>query len=380
MLVRIARNLILPSLLTIAVMLTTLVASNALSARADGEPERVAIGSDLIIKAGETVKGDVSVTGGDLTVNGTVEGDAIVFNGSATITGKVGGDVVVTGGSVALRPGSEVVGNVVYVGGGLDVASGATVRGVTSTLDLPMAQLGNALPLSPAGATTTSTGARGPLDRLGSLALWGVVSMGVLALSVALLLAFPRRVRVTGATLEAEGRHSVILGLITACLFGPLVALVTSLLMVSVVGWVLIPVLWAIAGALLAFGLVAASLWLGRRVYDTTHAGIVYTGSGRTGQTGVLEKVPPLVFQMLLGITVLLLSVVVPAALMPGWVGLALLLIVYVAACTGLGAALLSRFGALMPPGGLSRHRLPVEHYGAGVTSPLGQLPGKQPK
>src|SRR5687767_4942255 len=294
-------------------------------ARADGEPERVAIGSDLVITDDETVNGDVSVTGGDLTVEGTVEGDAIVVNGSAFILGTVGGDVVVTGGNVTLRNSSEVSGDVIYVGGGITQDPGANVGGEVSSLEWSLSELSNAVPISAVAAPDPQSGPRGPLDRLSTLIILSVMSMGLLVASIALLFAFSRRLRVTGATLEAEGGPSVIVGLITAGLLGPLTALLTSLLMVSGVGWVLIPVLWAIVAAVLIFGLVTVSLWLGRRVYDTAYTGVVHTSGGHSAQTGLLEKVPPLMFQMLLGLTVILLSVVVHAALIAGWVAWLLL-------------------------------------------------------
>jgi hypothetical protein len=364
------------ALFILPILALTVLAAYALPARADGEPERVAIGTDLVIAVNETVNGDVSVTGGDLTIEGTVEGDAIVVNGSTFIKGTVGGDVVVTGGSVTLRNGSEVAGDVIYVGGSISQEPGANVLGDVSRLELSLSDLGNAVPISNVAAPDPQDGSRGPFDRLSTLIILSVLSMGLLAASIALLLALPRRVRITGATLEAEGGASVIVGLISAGLVGPLTALLTSLLMVTGIGWVLIPILWAFVAAFLIFGLVTVSLWLGRRVYDTAFTGVVHTSGRHTGQTGILEKVPPLMFQMLLGLTVILLSVVVPAALIAGWVAWILLLLVYVAACLGLGAALLSRFGTLMPPKGITRAGRPVEYYGAGNTAPLGSIPG----
>jgi hypothetical protein len=89
----------------IGVLLVALVAVGLLAAVAFGivheavqpvaaqtEPVRVAFDEDLTIDEGETVNGDVSVTNGDLTVDGTVNGKVSVFNGGAKIHGKVLGD------------------------------------------------------------------------------------------------------------------------------------------------------------------------------------------------------------------------------------------------------------------------------------------------
>ncbi len=120
-------------LVTIGVLGLTL---NTPTASADGDPERVAFGSDLVIAAGETVNGDVSVTSGDLMIGGTVLGDAVVVNGNAIISGVVRGDVVVTGGNVTLSEASEVAGNIVYLGGQLSRHEGAQVGGEVTHLDL----------------------------------------------------------------------------------------------------------------------------------------------------------------------------------------------------------------------------------------------------
>src|SRR5215210_1896999 len=82
-----------------SVMLTLLLVSPSPAAAQD-EPERVAIGSDLVVGEGEVVQGGVSVTNGDLTVLGEVRGNVAVVNGNATIEGKITGDVAVTNGAL----------------------------------------------------------------------------------------------------------------------------------------------------------------------------------------------------------------------------------------------------------------------------------------
>src|SRR4051794_40876636 len=72
--------------------------SQAPAAQAQDGPARSAINSDLTIEKGEVVEGDVSVTGGKLTVYGEVRGKVAVLNGSARVDGKVQGDVAVIGG------------------------------------------------------------------------------------------------------------------------------------------------------------------------------------------------------------------------------------------------------------------------------------------
>ena len=80
----------------------------ALPAAAQGDANRVAVDHDLVIDKSDTVAGDVSVTNGNLTVNGTVDGKVSVVNGNADIYGKVLGDVaVITGGGVTSTPAAR---------------------------------------------------------------------------------------------------------------------------------------------------------------------------------------------------------------------------------------------------------------------------------
>src|SRR5436190_13736147 len=61
---------------------------------AQSQAGRSAVNQDLAIDQNEVVEGDVSVTDGNLKVNGTVQGNVSVLNGDALIDGKVSGSVV----------------------------------------------------------------------------------------------------------------------------------------------------------------------------------------------------------------------------------------------------------------------------------------------
>src|SRR5688500_19992577 len=98
-------------ILAATTMATVLLAAAGMAAcpvSAQEEPERVAIGSDMLIDSGEVVEGDVSVTNGNLVLKGEVRGDVTVVNGNAEIEGKVAGDVAVTSGKVVLDSEGEV--------------------------------------------------------------------------------------------------------------------------------------------------------------------------------------------------------------------------------------------------------------------------------
>ncbi len=67
---------------------------------------------------------DASVPAGE-----TVDGDVVAVFGSVTVDGAVSRDVVAVLGSVRLGPEARVEGDVVSIGGHIDQADGATIRG-----------------------------------------------------------------------------------------------------------------------------------------------------------------------------------------------------------------------------------------------------------
>lgn len=72
----------------------------------------VRFGSDIVIREGQTVLGDVVAMGGDVTVDGHVEGEVVAMGGDVFLgpTGRVDGQVVTLGGQLHEKPGSHVGG------------------------------------------------------------------------------------------------------------------------------------------------------------------------------------------------------------------------------------------------------------------------------
>ncbi|HKQ59056.1 MAG TPA: polymer-forming cytoskeletal protein, partial [Candidatus Eisenbacteria bacterium] len=85
----------------------------------DRSGDVVRFGSDIRIREGQNVSGDVVAMGGDVTVNGHVEGDVVAMGGDVFLgaTGKVDGQVVTLGGQLHEEPGSHVGGQRVTAGG-----------------------------------------------------------------------------------------------------------------------------------------------------------------------------------------------------------------------------------------------------------------------
>ncbi len=79
----------------------------------------VRFGSDIHIRAGQRIAGDVVAMGGDVTVDGRVEGDVVAMGGDITVgsSGAIDGQVVTLGGQLHESPGAQVRGQRVTAGG-----------------------------------------------------------------------------------------------------------------------------------------------------------------------------------------------------------------------------------------------------------------------
>jgi hypothetical protein len=81
------------------------------------DPRRTRFEGDAEIAAGDTLRGDVAVLEGVLTIGGRVEGSIVVVNGS-----------------VRMRPGATVTGDLLVVGGGVEGWRGRRCGGRSSAI------------------------------------------------------------------------------------------------------------------------------------------------------------------------------------------------------------------------------------------------------
>src|SRR5262245_24283433 len=105
---RFAPTAFLPAVLVLLALLAPTVALAQ-----DSSADRVTFGSDVVVRAGETVN------------------DVVTMGGDAGISGTVMGDVVTMGGDVSLEDGAVVEGEVVSMGGDISVDEGAVLHGAT---------------------------------------------------------------------------------------------------------------------------------------------------------------------------------------------------------------------------------------------------------
>jgi uncharacterized RDD family membrane protein YckC len=215
--------------------------------------EIVKIGDSAILKAGETAVA-VAVILGNSTIDGIVEGDAVVVSGDATVNGTVKGNLVVVMGSAKLGPKAHVLRDAVVVGGTLTADAAARIDGQARNV-----------PLGTAFADMTWLKdwlTKGllmgrPFPPQLEWAWW--VAAAFLLVYLVLTVLFPRPIQSCVSAIEITPVRSFFTGLLVLVLSGPLF----FLMIISVVGLLVVPIL---------AGVLIASLFLGKAaVYQ--HAG-----------------------------------------------------------------------------------------------------------
>jgi len=267
------------------------------------------LGQDVTLRQGQRVDGDLVVMGGNLALEpgSAVRGDALVFGGHIVIAGRVDGQVTAASGSIGLDPGAVVTGDVVAAGG-IHLDPRATVDG--RVLDrTPIAFL----PGFWFGWPWAMGLSRSPLV-WAVQALLGIVVVVAVGLLVAV--ALPGPLRTTAAAVTEHPLACMGAGLLTAFL----AALVVPILAMTVCGVPLALLIGLAVLSALFFGLVAAGLSLGESL-------LAAQGQWRVRPSAAVA----------LGLAVLAILLSVP------WLAI---VVTFVAGAWGLGATVLTRFGA----------------------------------
>lgn len=283
--------------------------------------ERVKVGDSVEVLAGELVEGDVVSIGGDVDVMGVVDGD-----------------VVAVGGHVILHDGAVVEGDAVSVGGRVKEEGSAVVRGEKVSVNVPIPMWG--LRNHDAGVP----------DLLKHFLGW---KLGLVAVGLVLALLFNaiagQRLDVVSRRIEAEPGQSFLIGLLGA--FGTPIAMLVAflLLAITVVGLLLFPVLLILLWLVMLGGFAAVSIAVGRRVARAAEDPGALTpasSSYRNLAVGYLALHAFLILGMLL--SPVHWGPVAPIGVLLGVLGF---FVVVFGTIMGYGAALLSRLGTQTPAG-----------------------------
>lgn len=236
-----------------------LLASFVSTSPAHASEERMM--GDTVVEEGETVE-KISTVWGDVRVEGEVERDVNSAFGDVEIYGPVGGDVDAGYGDVYID--APVGGDVDVGNGDVQLGSGAWVGekislGNGSFYPNQEAVFGN---VETAGMASDFDDEGSFLGVVSDMIGWTIMTLVLVAAAVLLAVAAPRPLRAATRSLEASPGRSFVLGLVSL----PVAIILSVLLVVTVVGGLLLFLLWPAYFALLFFGLLVASYFLGRKV------------------------------------------------------------------------------------------------------------------
>jgi cytoskeletal protein CcmA (bactofilin family) len=292
---------------------------------------RVNVGGSVTVDKDEVAE-EVVAVGGSATVEGEVEKDVTAIGGSARINGKVGGEVVAVGNGVYLGPNAEVEGDVTSVGGSVHRDPGARVRGRTD--EVGILPFGRHVHFGRFGHDWEPWGG---VSRVMSSALF-TVFLGLLVCLVLLVARAP--LERVDRQLVARPWPSAAAGITGFVFFWPLVAAMTILLAITIIGcalFLLYPFLFLFVGLLLLLGYSAAAYRLGRLV------------EGRFGRNFGSPYAAALVGVLLIQVWSILGHMLDllpgPLGFFAAMIGLFGFLVQAVAWIVGFGAVILARFG-----------------------------------
>jgi hypothetical protein len=312
----------------VLLVLTVALLLMAMPVAADGGGKNVVFGQDYTLKSGEVlndnlvvfggkvhlerdsrVRGDLTVMGGDATIEGTVDGDIVAFGGSVALTENAvaGRDLVVFAGQVHRDPNAKVMGNVVE---GLQASK--RLKDLPSTLE-------NRTPVAPRPVTPISGAHPSGAGFFGNIAT--LVALLIIAALVVSIV--PEHLDRTINVMLRNPGLCFVMGALTLVV-AALLMVVAALLSIICIG---IPILLVLVIALAAaalLGVIAAGRWVGKLVLDSTHS---------ASRTPLKET--------LLGTLVLGVVGMVPCI---GWAAM------LGATCWGVGGAVLTRLGTQTYP------------------------------
>jgi hypothetical protein len=280
----------------------------------------------LTVPDGHAYSGHYSVGTGE-----EIEGHLLVLHGDADIFGTVRGNVVVVDGDVVVHPGAAITGSVLAVGGRVR-DEGGDVRGAVLTLSDPQAAI--SAPLAPA-----SGGWNGALRRGAGLA--GVfVTLMVMGAG---LVAFAKpQIEVVADTVGHSFGRAFLAGLLGQILVIPTFGMIVVGLALTVVGILLVPFAIAVylllAVVTLLGGYLAVAHAMGE-VRARRRMAVGHTGVGTSGYSYLL-------FGLLASLALWVVWIAFGWVPVAGWlIEVAAILVTWIFATVGFGAALLSRLG-----------------------------------
>ena len=280
----------------------------------------------LTVPGGEARLGHFSVGSGQ-----TLDGHLLVLQGDADIFGTLRGNVATVDGDIVVHPGALVTGSVLAVGGQVREAGGE-IRGSVLSLD-------DAFPPPHAAPAVVVSPWRRILD--GTAGVLGVFA--TLALIGFGLVSFARpQLEVLGDTVAHSFGRAFVVGLLGQILVVPTFGMLVVGLALTVVGIVLVPFAVVVYVLLAVLAILGGTLGVAHAMGETWTRRRLATGGRGFGMNSYSYLLVGLCFLLVLWLTEALFGWVPVAGTV---IGGAALLVTWMIATAGFGAALLSRVG-----------------------------------
>lgn len=277
--------------------------------------DQIVIANTYRLAAGDELVGNLAVIGGTATLaeGSSMTGDVFLTGGTLTIGGTVNGDIIAIGGAVNVDDTAVINGNISLIGATLKKSPIAKINGEITEQSPKFFDFDFS---SPEGLNLPFVVKQTPLTKLLRISLQ---ALAVAALAVVLGLLFPQQVKRVAHSATSEPMVTLGIGALSVVIMIVVLALLSITLIlipVAVLGVLLI-------GLTLLYGWIAVSYEVGQRLASLFKA--VWHPSIASGIGGLL-----------LGL-VTGLCTFIPCI---GWV------IGFLVAILGLGAVVISRFGS----------------------------------
>jgi hypothetical protein len=247
----------------------------------------VVTGGSYKLDAGQSTSGGVVLIGGTGTIGGNVDGDLVMIGSKASFSGTVNGDLVVIGSNLRIDAGAVTNGDFVSLASEAIGADELKVNGERVILNT----------FSPAVPIVKEVFVN--IAQLRPMSPFSVFSwtLAIIVLMVRLLLGlmFPKAFAAAGTILGERPIPSFLIGL--AVILGS--AVLSFLLVITLVGIIALPFLGLAIFILDLFGCTSVCYWIGKRIVphlaERSYASYVWIIAG-TAVTWVLYCIPVIGF------------------------------------------------------------------------------------
>ena len=266
---------------------------------------KTVFGNDVYVKEYETVKDDMVLMGGSLTVRGVADGDAVTFGGSIVVDtgGQIKGDVLAFGGDIKVRDGGVIRKDAASIGGKVIIDPGGIIMGdytsgpgflpknhiVPHLMNLPGAIGRGWMNLVVFGPFA---GMFGTLGIVIGLVLFIFKMLISLAIAVIVTYLFPDSVNRMATILKDDFPRAALLGF----LFTVLIPFTVLFMILTIVGILFVPFYIILVWLIYIFGSVGASLWIGRIIPESEDRSILVNVILGALVIGVVKNIPVIGF------------------------------------------------------------------------------------